>query len=193
MNIRSTAWCRKRWQTCQGTFCEDSLHEKLIDVGCGTSDNKTPVASARTFVFILIFAALDLGFLAIAICSWISLMFSLRDVAEKKSVFLKMFMALRTHNAAVALSGEGVVSSYSVEATGLVSRHGSEFGTLMATQSCGLETVAQAILGALKSLQRRSKAGHWQHSSFATVYQQLASSQLLPIFAAQRALQEFRI
>ena len=67
------------------------------------------------------------------------------------------------------LSGEGVVSSYSVEATGLVSRHGSEFGTLMATQSCGLETVAQAILGALKSLQRRSKAGHWQHSSFATV------------------------
>ena len=74
-----------------------------------------------------------------------------------------------------------------------MSRHGSEFGTLMATQSCGLETVAQAILGALKSLQRRSKAGHWQHSSFATVYQQLASSQLLPIFAAQRALQEFRI
>ena len=69
----------------------------------------------------------------------------------------------------ISLSGEGVVSSYSVEATGLVSRHGSEFGTLMATQSCGLETVAQAILGALKSLQRRSKAGHWQHSSFATV------------------------
>ena len=45
----------------------------------------------------------------------------------------------------------------------------------MATQSCGLETVAQAILGALKSLQRRSKVGHWQHSSFGTVCQQLAS------------------
>ena len=92
------------------------------------------------------------------------------------------------------LSGEGVVSSYSVEATGLVSRHGSEFGTLMATQSCGLETVAQAILGALKSLQRRSKAGYWQHSSFGTVCQQLASSQLLPTFRCPaRALQEFRI
>ena len=92
-----------------------------------------------------------------------------------------------------ALSREGVVSSHSMIATGLCSRHGSEFGTLRAARSCGLETVAQAILGALKSLQRRSKAGHWQHSSFATVYQQLASSQLLPIFAAQRALQEFRI
>ena len=80
------------------------------------------------------------------------------------------------------LSREGVVSSHSVIATGLCSRHGSEFGTLRAARSCGLETVAQAILGALKSLQRRSKAAHWQHSSFGTVCQQLASSQLLPTF-----------
>ena len=84
-----------------------------------------------------------------------------------------------------ALSREGVVSSHSMIATGLCSRHGSEFGTLRAARSCGLETVAQAILGALKRLQRRIKAADWQHSSFGTDCQQLASSQLLPTFRVQ--------
>ena len=60
------------------------------------------------------------------------------------------------------LSGEGVVSSYSVVAAGLVSRHRSEFGTLGAVRFCGLEAVAQAILGALESLQRRSKTARLQ-------------------------------
>ena len=59
-----------------------------------------------------------------------------------------------------SLSGEGVVSSYSVVATGLVSRHRSEFGTFRAAQSCGLEAIAQAILGALKSLQRPFRAAY---------------------------------
>ena len=53
-----------------------------------------------------------------------------------------------------ALSGEGVVSSHSVEATGLVSRHRSEFGTLRAVRFRGLEAVGLRILGALKSLQK---------------------------------------
>ena len=61
-----------------------------------------------------------------------------------------------------ALSGEGVVSSHSVVATELVSRHRSEFGTLRAVRFCGLEAVAQAIFGALESLQRRSKTARLQ-------------------------------
>ena len=65
-------------------------------------------------------------------------------------------------NWAVPLSGEGVVSSHSVVATGLVSRHRSEFGTLRAVRFCGLEALAQAILGVLESLQRRSKTARLQ-------------------------------
>ena len=61
-----------------------------------------------------------------------------------------------------ALSGEGVVSSHSVVAIGLVSRHRSEFDTLRAVRFCGLEAVAQAILGARESLQRRSKTTRLQ-------------------------------
>ena len=62
-------------------------------------------------------------------------------------------------------------------ATGLVSRHRSEFGTLRAVRFCGLEAVAQAILGALESLQGalRRPACKPLHSSFETVCQQLAS------------------
>ena len=67
-----------------------------------------------------------------------------------------------SYRACFALSGEGVVSSHSVVATGLVSRHRSEFGTLRAVRFCGLEALAQAILGVLESLQRRSKTARWQ-------------------------------
>ena len=53
----------------------------------------------------------------------------------------------------LALSREGVVSSHSVFATGLCSRHGSEFGTLEHYRFAGLRPAALTILGALKSLQ----------------------------------------
>ena len=68
-----------------------------------------------------------------------------------------IFLQMVTSTRELLLSGEGVVSSHFVVATGLVSRHRSEFGTLRAVRFCGLEAVAQAILGALESLQRRSK------------------------------------
>ena len=51
------------------------------------------------------------------------------------------------------LSREGVVSSHSVLATGLVPRHRSEFGTLEPCQFAGLRPTALTIVGALKSLQ----------------------------------------
>ena len=70
-------------------------------------------------------------------------------------------MTIKSSNR-VSLSGEGVVSSHSVVATGLVSRHRTEFGTLRVVRFCGLEAVAQAILGALESLQRRSKTTRLQ-------------------------------
>ena len=53
----------------------------------------------------------------------------------------------------VPLSGEGVVSSYSVVATGLVSRHGVEFGTFRVCRFAGLRPAALSIVGAQKSLQ----------------------------------------
>ena len=52
-----------------------------------------------------------------------------------------------------ALSGESVVSSHSVIATGLVSRHRVEFDTWRVCRFCELEAVGFAILGALKCLQ----------------------------------------
>ena len=51
------------------------------------------------------------------------------------------------------LSGEGVVSSYSVLATGLVSRHRAEFGMSQACRFWCLEAPRHTILGAPKCLQ----------------------------------------
>ena len=56
-----------------------------------------------------------------------------------------------------ALSVEGVPSLRSGSATGLVSRHWSEFGTSRACRFCNVQAGAQAIFGALKCLQRASK------------------------------------
>ena len=52
-----------------------------------------------------------------------------------------------------SLSREGVVSSHSVIAAGLTSRHRSEFGTLKHCRFAGLRPAARTIVGALKSLQ----------------------------------------
>ena len=57
----------------------------------------------------------------------------------------------------VSLSGEGVPVPCSVSATGLVSRHGSEFDISQACRFCNVRAGAQAISGAQKCLQRASK------------------------------------
>ena len=64
-----------------------------------------------------------------------------------------IFPGLEDKNTHTPLSGEDVVSSYSVIATGPVSRHRVEFVTLRACRLCELEGVGFAILGALKCLQ----------------------------------------
>ena len=56
-------------------------------------------------------------------------------------------------SAARPLSREGVPALHSVIATGLTSRHRSEFGTLEHCRFAGLRPAARAILGALKCLQ----------------------------------------
>ena len=80
------------------------------------------------------------------------------DVQCTKRMFLQTFCGFR-HSASrilashKPLSREGVVSSYSVIATGLCSRHRSEFGTLEHCRFAGLRPAALSIVGALKSLQ----------------------------------------
>ena len=69
------------------------------------------------------------------------------DLGAKKSVRSVNF----------ALSGEGVPVPCSVSATGLVSRHGSEFDISQACRFCNVRAGAQAISGAQKCLQRASK------------------------------------
>ena len=64
----------------------------------------------------------------------------------------------RFNKSLVALSREGVVSSHSVIATGLCSRHGVEFGTLRVCQFCRQEAVESAIVGAPKCLQNSAHA-----------------------------------
>ena len=64
----------------------------------------------------------------------------------------------RFNKSLVALSREGVVSSHSVIATGLCSRHGVEFGTLRVCQFCRQEAVESAIVGAPKCLQNSALA-----------------------------------
>ena len=66
----------------------------------------------------------------------------------------------------------GVVNSHSVIATGLVSRHGSEFGTFEHVRFTGLRPAAPTIAGAPNSLQN----GIWKGFRGARTYQQPASS-----------------
>ena len=62
-------------------------------------------------------------------------------------------------NKKAALSGEGVVSSHSVVATGLVSRHGLEFGTQRAAQF--KKTASTKLPGFPGSLVRPIRSSEW--------------------------------
>ena len=80
--------------------------------------------------------------------------------ADKQEVTTKVVRDWRRRpngSEEAALSGEGVPVPCPVLATGLVSRHGSEFGTSQACRFCNVRAGAQAIFGAQKCLQRAFK------------------------------------